>query len=261
MSDHCCPSQKESISPKVSKKLWVTLLLFLLLLFSSQFIPFLKPLQSSLSLYIGLIWGPVLLGLIFGGVIDYFVPDEFIFKYLGRRKKRTIIYSALAGVMMSACSHGILAIAIQLYKKGASIPSVIAFLLASPWANLPMTILLIGFFKWKAFLIIGSAIMIAIVVGYLFMFLQKMKWIEPSSDDLEFDEISWSRVKDFNLKESVKGVFKGSLDLANMILWWSLIGLIMAAVISAYVPGHFFIHYLNPEWSGLLVDFIFCDYY
>ena len=47
---------------------------------------------------------------------------------------------------MSACSHGILAISMQLYKKGASIPSVITFLLASPWANFPVTILLFGFF-------------------------------------------------------------------------------------------------------------------
>jgi uncharacterized membrane protein YraQ (UPF0718 family) len=47
---------------------------------------------------------------------------------------------------MSVCNHGILAIAMQLHKKGASTPAVIAFLLASPWANFPLTLMLIGFF-------------------------------------------------------------------------------------------------------------------
>ncbi|UCB59392.1 MAG: hypothetical protein JSV67_03615 [Thermoplasmatales archaeon] len=33
---------------------------------------------------------------------------------------------------MSACSHGILTIAIEFYKKGVNTSSVVAFLLASP---------------------------------------------------------------------------------------------------------------------------------
>ena len=81
---------------------------------------------------------------------------------------------------MSACSHGILALAIELYKKGASVPAVITFLLASPWANITITIMLIGFFGLKAFFIIFSAIVIAIITGFIFLVLQKKNLIEKN---------------------------------------------------------------------------------
>ena len=37
-------------------------------------------------------------------------------------------------------------VVVALYKKGAAPSSVVAFLLASPWANFPLTLILIGFF-------------------------------------------------------------------------------------------------------------------
>jgi len=132
--EHChVPAQ----TIQIGKKLKVVGGLFIGI-FILSYLPILAKFNESLISYLNLIWWAVLFGLLFGGIIDYFVPDGFVFKYLGQRKKRTIIHAALAGFLLSACSHGILAIAIQLYKKGVSIGSVITFLLASPWANLPI---------------------------------------------------------------------------------------------------------------------------
>ena len=142
---------------------------------------------------------------------------------------------------MSACSHGILAIAMQLYKKGASIPAVITFLLSSPWANLPVTILLFGFFGWKAFLFIIAAMFIALVTGGVYMILERLHLIEESKEIDMKSEYSWNRVKNFNLKNSVQGVTSGTMNLANMVLWWILIGVLFAAVIGAYIPDHLII--------------------
>jgi len=79
----------------------------------------------------------VALGLVLGGIVDYYVPREYISKILSRPKKRTVIYATGLGILASACSHGILALSMELHKKGASGPAVVSFLLASPWANLP----------------------------------------------------------------------------------------------------------------------------
>ena len=68
-------------------------------------------------------------------MIDYFVPREYIEKYLGRHEKKSIFYAVLFGFLMSACSHGILAISMQLYKKGAGIPAVITFLSWDKYMN------------------------------------------------------------------------------------------------------------------------------
>ena len=89
------------------------------------------------------------MGLGLGGVIDYYVPREYISKILSRKNPATILNAVGLGFLMSACSHGILALSIQLHKKGASNPAIVSFLLASPWANLTITVMLIGFFGVK----------------------------------------------------------------------------------------------------------------
>ncbi|MGD2279560.1 MAG: permease, partial [Candidatus Omnitrophota bacterium] len=129
----------------------------------SYAVPILAPFRRSLFEYFKIIWWAILLGLFLGGVIDHFVPREYVSTILAKPGKRTIFHSVILGFFMSACSHGILALSIELHKKGASNPAVVAFLLASPWANMALTIMLIGFFGLKALYIIISAIVIALI--------------------------------------------------------------------------------------------------
>tara|TARA_Y100000310_G_scaffold242592_1_gene246744 strand:- start:1623 stop:2615 length:993 start_codon:yes stop_codon:yes gene_type:complete len=248
----CCKSDKV----KLGKKLKIFTTLFILI-FLISFLPFLKPLNESLLDFIKLIWWAILLGLVIGGLIDYFIPEEFIFKYLGQKRKTSIFFAVIAGLLMSACSHGILAISIQLYKKGASIPAVITFLLASPWANLPVTILLFSFFGIKAFFFIAGAMLIAIITGFIFLILEKSKLIEQSKKVKPNQKYSWDKVKNFNLKESIKGTYRGTLNLANMVLWWIIIGFLLAAIIRAYIPAHIFMQYFGASFVGLLLTLAF----
>ena len=223
-------------------------------------ISFLSPfaaLNDSLLSYLAIVWWAVLLGLFLGGIIDYFVPDGFVVRALGKRSKVTLINAVITGFLMSACSHGILAIAIQLYKKGASVPAVITFLLASPWANLPMTVLLFGFFGWKGILIVGGAMLIALITGLVFTVLDQLGWIEGPAKDVQAEDVSWDRVKNFKFDESAKGVAAGAVSLANMVLWWILIGILAAAIIGAYVPEHWFMQYLGPDFTGMLITLLF----
>jgi uncharacterized membrane protein YraQ (UPF0718 family)/copper chaperone CopZ len=248
-------NEKEKIH--INRKLKITGILFILLFTASFIFPFLDSLNESLLSYMKLIWWAVLIGLVIGGIIDYFIPEGFIFKYLGRKKKRTLFYAVLAGFLLSACSHGILAISMQLYKKGASIPAVITFLLASPWANLPITILLFSFFGVKALFFVGTAMLIALITGFAYMGLEKLGWIEKSRQVNVEKNIKWDNLRRFNLKNSISGVWKGTLSLSNMVLWWILIGFTFAALIRAYVPAHIFMSYFGPTIGGLLLTLAF----
>ena len=125
---------------------------------AARYVNILQPYRMSLMMYAGRIWWAVLAGLLLGGVIDRFIPRKYVSHVLARPGKMTILNAVMLGFLMSACSHGILALAIQIHKKGASTPAVVAFLMASPWANLPLTVMLLGFFGLKALFIIFSAI-------------------------------------------------------------------------------------------------------
>ena len=222
-----------------------------------SFLPQLAALNESLLDYLSLIWWAVLLGLLLGGLIDYFVPDGFMIRFLGQKRKLTLLNAVIAGFLMSACSHGILAIAIQLYKKGASVPAVITFLLASPWANLPMTVLLFGFFGWQAIYFVLGAMVIALITGFIFTLLDNAGLIESSSPMADPGKVEWDRLKSLNMGDAARGVGRGALSLANMVLWWILLGVLLAAMIGAFVPEHFFMEWMGPDFTGMLVTLLF----
>ena len=247
---HCHGDGDAPVRP--GKRLIISLIA-LALVFLLSLLPVLEPLREALSSYFGMIWWAVLLGLLVGGLIDYFIPDAFIRSMLGGTSGGAVVRAVLAGFLMSACSHGILAIAIQLYKKGAGVPAVVAFLLASPWANLPVTILLFSFFGWQALLIIGAAIVIALTTGWIFIALDRRGWIEPALEPAEAEVVSWDRVTNFKAGEALRGTARGALSLANMVLWWIIIGFLLAAVIQAYVPSDLFMTWMGPTLAGLLV--------
>jgi uncharacterized membrane protein YraQ (UPF0718 family) len=226
-------------------------------------VPLLEPFRHSLAEYIQTIWWAILLGLLMGGVIDRFVPDEMISHLLARRKKRTVLHAALLGFLLSACSHGILALGIELHKKGASTSSVIAFLMASPWANLPLTIMMFGFFGTGAIFIILAALGVGITTGYIYQFLEKKEWVECQTKPVNDD--SYSIREHFRelragytfsvarLKEDTVGVLKGAGSLGNMVMWWILLGIGIASAVGAYVPQHIFQDYMGASALGLLI--------
>ena len=216
-------------------------------------------------------WLPVIVGFLIGGIIDYFIPKEYIEKYLSRHRKRTIVYAIMFGFLMTACCHGILAIGIELYRKGASTSAIVAFFLASPWANLPITVLLFGFFGPKAIFIVVSALIIAFVTGLIFLKLEKRGWVEcdkcqngedtPIHEDFSITQDIRRRVREYkftktNLKKAFKGTISGSWTLAKMVLWWILIGMTFAAIANAYIPAHLFVTYMGPSLLGLFVTLL-----
>ena len=224
------------------------------------------PLESfrlNLAMYFRMIWWAIVLGLVIGGFIEYYVPREFFTYLLAQPKRRTIFYAVFLGFWMSVCSHGILAIAMQLHKKGASTPAVIAFLLASPWANFPLTLMLIGFFGLaKALYIICSAIVVAVVTGFLYQALEGMGWVERNKNTVTVaaDYSLWqdiqTRIRGYHFSKrqcaiDAKGILRGGVALGNMVLWWIFIGIGLAAAFGAYVPHEIFQRFMGPGLKGL----------
>ena len=260
----CCPKPKKWYK----ERLFIVSLFLIILIIISYFTPILNPFYKSFRVYFLIMWLPVIVGFLIGGMIDYFIPKEYIEKYLSRHRKRTIFYAIMFGFLMTACCHGILAIGIELYRKGASTSAIVAFFLASPWANLPITVLLFGFFGIKAAFIVMSALIIAFITGVIFLQLEKMGWVECDKcrlgedkeilEDFSIIQDAKRRIRNYdftktNLKNAFIGTLKGSWTLAKMILWWILIGMTIAALADAFVPSHLFVKYMGPTLLGLFV--------
>jgi len=235
-----------------------------LLILASFFIPFLLPFRQAFSLYLKAIWWAVLLGLFLGGLIDHYIPKEYISKVLARKRSATIFSAVFLGFLMSACSHGVLALSIQLHKKGASNPAIISFLLASPWTNFTITVMLVSFFGLKGIFIILAAILVAFNTGFIFMFLESRGLVEKNKNTIDVPE-RYSvlndvkiRMRNYNfglnaLIADSKGIIKGSFALADMVLGWIILGVLIASVAGAYIPAHFFHKFMDPGLLGLMI--------
>lgn len=256
-----------------SKKPWYRTGLFLIsvvtaiMFTASLFFPVLKQFRESFLEYLKMIGLPMTFGFLLGGMVEYYIPKEYISKYLARTHKRTIFYSAGLGFLMTACSHGIIALSMELHKKGASGPAVVSFLLASPWANLPITFLLIGFFGWKSMLIIFGALCIAIITGFIFQWLDRKGLIERNrhsvsvAHDFSIRKDMAKRFKDYrpSLKQlitDIKGIVRGVGSLMEMVLGWVLFGTLLASFVSAFVPAHIFHRFFGPSVLGLFMTLL-----
>ena len=263
ISSKACCSAPTKNSKWFLNKNFIAILILLLILGISSVQPGLLSFHASLLMYLKMIWWAIVLGFIFGGLLDRFVPKEYISAVLAEQKKRSVFYAVMLGFLMSACSHGILALSLELYKKGASTPVVVAFLLASPWANLPITLMLISFFGLKAFYIILGALLVAFNTGILFQFLEKRRMIESNPNTLRVDE-DFSVVKDIQkrlgrrrfswtgLREDGRAILKGAMALADMTLWWVLIGIVLSSAVAAFIPTNLFHRYMGASFLGLL---------
>jgi uncharacterized protein len=260
----CCSTEGREKKPWYRTGLFLISVATCALLGASFLFPALEGFRRTFWDYARMMFWPVTAGFFVGGLIDHYVPKEYISKHLAVPKKRTIFYSVGFGFLMSACCHGILAISMEIHKKGASGPAVVSFLLASPWANLPITILLFGFFGAKAFLIVAGALWVALVTGFSLQGLDRLGWIERNRHSVEVEEgfSIWQdilrrfREHEFNhesFRHAVRGIWKGMASLAAMVLPWVLIGILLSGLVSAFVPGHIFHQYFGPTLLGLLV--------
>lgn len=244
-------------------KLFFTLLFAGGLLCLSLFIAPLRMFPHLFLEYAGMVWFPLLLGFLIGGMIEVYVPRSTIIKLLAQKSPKTILRSAALGFLFSGCSHGCLAIAFELYKKGASIPAVISFLLASPWANVSITLLLFSFFGAKGFLILAGALIISLITGFIFILLDRQDLIEKNlaSEKIQEDFSVWqdirSRWRKFHFNFSnffsndLPEIFKGSWHLLQMVLWWVVMGISLASLLGAVVPLAFFQNRLGKNFSGM----------
>ena len=205
---------------------------------------------------------PFLIGLALGGLVDHFVPKSYIVKLLSGPGTGVIGRATVLGFLASTCSHGALALSIELYRKGASVPAVISFLLASPWASMALTFILLSLFGPPALWFIGGALAIAWLTGLIFQRLSARGLIDRNPNTTAVESLSikediaerWRRYPwtADQLREDARGVLSGMVALGRMTMGWVQIGLGLSALLGAAMPQGAFTRFFGRSPLGLL---------
>ena len=206
-----------------------------------------------------LMWWGLALGIIFVGLLAR-IPRELVLGVLGRDAGLTGMFRAtLAGVFLDLCSHGILAVGMKLYERGASVGQVMAFLLASPWNSISLTLILIGLIGWGwTLLFILLSLVIGIITGLIFdRFvaagrLPANPWREELGEERPLREM-WDEFRaGISLSFAGTGaLLRDGLEGSRVVIRWALFGLILAALIRAFVPTDVFATWFGATFAGL----------
>jgi len=206
-------------------------------------------------------WWGILAGIIAVGVIGR-LPRELVLGLLGKGGSFSgILRATFAGTLLDLCNHGILLVAMQLYRKGASLGQTMAFLIASPWNSLSVTLLLAAMIGWKwtvAFLLLSMVI--GIITGWIVDKMVKAGRLpaNPNAhelpEDFRFGPAFRIAMRDLKPTPSNLGhMLKDGLGESKMILRWILFGIALAALIQAFVPDDVFSKFFGPSLIGLFI--------
>ncbi|MEM9759285.1 MAG: permease [Pseudomonadota bacterium] len=214
---------------------------------------------AAVSELLGRMWWGLALGVVFVGLLAG-VPRDLVVAVLGRRAGLGGMFRAtLAGVFLDLCSHGILAVGMKLYERGASTGQVMAFLLASPWNSFSLTLILIGLIgaPWTlAF--IALSLVIGITTGLVFDALVARGRLPANPSRAMLTDLAdpaelwreyratWS-LSPRGLAELLAEGLRGS----RVVLRWALFGLLLAAATRAFLPMESYATWFGATLGGL----------
>jgi len=118
------------------------------------------------------VWIYIVLGIAVGAGIHGYVPENFMASLMGKSAWWSVPLSVLIGIPMYSNAAGIIPIVQALLEKGASLGTVLAFMMSVIGLSLPETIILKKVLKIQLIgIFIGVVGVGIILVGYLFNFI------------------------------------------------------------------------------------------
>jgi uncharacterized membrane protein YraQ (UPF0718 family) len=272
VSDCCDHENSENSKRRFDWLLWGSLIVVVLayigqIAFHDRLagVRFVGPFVQGTAELMNKMWWGLLIGIVAVSVLAR-VPRELVVGVLGKPGGISgILRATLAGLTLDLCNHGILLVGMQLYKRGASLGQTMAFLIASPWNSLSLTIILVSLIglKWTVVFVLLSGL-VAIVSGLIFEALVRLKRLpaNPNSFDLPDDFRFWREVR-----ESWKGakfspayfgkMLRDGVGESRMILRWIFFGVVLAAAIRAGIPSNeMFAAWFGPTIGGLLLTLL-----
>ena len=193
----------------------------------------------------------ILLGFLIAGIMQAFIPQKTISRHLAGTGLKAVAKAAAIGIPLPLCSCGVLPTAIAMRRHGASKAASTSFLVATPQTgvdSIAATWSLLGpaFAVIRPIAALTTALFGGVAVG-------KSEKCDTKCAAIAAEADSDSLPTGFGRK-CLNALRYGFIDLVGSIGGWLTIGLIIAAVITVYVPDDFFsILGTRPIFSMLAV--------
>lgn len=181
----------------------------------------------------------ILLGFFIAGLLHAFVPASTMSRHLSGSGLKSVVKGAMIGVPLPLCSCGVLPTAVALHRGGASKAASSSFLIATPQTgvdSIAATYSLLG----PAFAVIRpvAALVTSVAGGLVVGRAEASEGIENDKAVCPVDD----QPEKLSVADKVKEVFVyGFHTMVSSIGKWLIIGLIIAALITMFVPENFLV--------------------
>ena len=179
----------------------------------------------------------ILLGFLLAGVMHAFLPADTYRRFLGKRSWRSIVNATLLGIPLPLCSCGVIPTAMSLHKEGATKGATVSFLIATPQTGIDSIIATYSLMGLPfALLRPIAAIATALAGGFI---------TNRFSDKKEQNNNATGDKQHGSTPKGVLPKMRNALNYAFVEMMqdigkWLIAGLVVAGVITVFVPDSFF---------------------
>ncbi len=200
----------------------------------------------------------LLLGMLLAGMLHVLVSRSFVFNHLGKKGLWSVVKATLFGVPLPLCSCGVLPLAMSFRKSGASKGATTAFLISTPQTGIDSILATCGMlglpfaiFRPIAAFVIG---IVGGVIADVFSDAEEPHDVHNNDASSGCALCPATRLHKHSLIEKITGMLRYSLrDFPDDITLHLIIGIIIAGLISYFIPNDLFTRYLHNDFLSMLV--------
>lgn len=190
----------------------------------------------------------LLLGFFFAGLLHAFIPQGKVRRFFGGGGWLSSVRAALLGVPLPLCSCGVIPTGAALYKNGASKGATVSFLISTPQTGVDSILATFSLMGLPLAIIRPVVALLTGITGGIVTGIVTAKEEEPRVFQEEAQEKR-------SFSQKLVDVFRyGFVVFIQDVSKWLIVGILLAAVISAVVPDSFFeLLHLSPLVQMLLI--------
>ncbi|CAA6811123.1 MAG: Transporter [uncultured Campylobacterales bacterium] len=169
----------------------------------------------------------LIIGVVLAGILKYYIKKEFISRHLDGSFS-SIFKATLLGIPLPLCSCSVIPFISSLKDSGAKNSSLLSFAVSTPITGIDSIMVTYGVFGWFFTIYrLFTAVFISLVLGMIAIIFNKKSTKNTSA-----------KSQIINLKFNKKEIFYSIVDIARDIAKPLLLGLILAAFITTYLPSN-----------------------
>ena len=197
----------------------------------------------------------LLLGFTLAGLMHAFVPRAMYSRYLSGNNFRSVLAAAILGIPLPLCSCGVIPTAMSLRKDGASKGATISFLIATPQTGVDSIIATYSLMGLPFALLRPFVALVTALFGGTFA-----NYVDRNDDkeDAAAERSCCTKEEKTTFAQKIMTAARYAyIEMMQDIGRWLVLGLVVAGVITVFVPDSFFSLFADRPFASMLMVLLF----